>query len=345
MISNPLLRLCVAASGFCLLTGSAFSQETQRIEAQEAQMQLLRQVPISTEVAGTMLSIDPKEIEEGLFVKKGDILIKLNDKVIRAEVARAQAQAEQKTEIEFAEKALAIEKINQEQKREANTRRPNAEVFTKSEMRQVDLEVEKAEASLRKAMDEHKLHQLDAKIKEEQLAQYTVLAPFDGMVAKVQRFAGQNVRPGDPVLTLVDTSELRASVKVHFKYRDLLFVGDKVEIRVDANRRIFGQQSAVQKPDAAPQASIFDSADSKAVAATPQVAPVEPEPSSTVRQKEELFIGQIKFIESAIETDATGAYLVKVSVGVPNPPDKYGRFQLFEGVPVKAVILARKRSE
>jgi len=344
MISHQLQLLCVVASGLWLLTGPAFSQEIQRIEAQEAQMQLLRQVPISTEVAGTMLSIDSREIEEGMFVKKGDVLIKLNDKVIRAEVARAQAQAEQKTEIEFAEKALAIEKINQEQKREANAKRPNAEVFTKSEMRQADLEVEKADASLRKAMDDHKLHELDAKIKEEQLAQYTVLAPFDGMVTKVQRFTGQNVRPGDPVLTLVDTSELRASVKVHFKYRDLLFVGDKVEIRVDANRRTFGQQAAVQRTDTA-TSSIFDGPDDKGTAAVPRVSPVEQEAPSAVPRKEDVFIGQIKFIEPGIETDSTGAYLVKLSVGVPNPPDKYGRFQLLEGVPVKAVILAKKRSE
>jgi len=343
MIRKQLWLFSVAVcSGLWLIPGLACSQEIERIEAQEAQMQLLRQVPVSAEVAGTLVNVNPTE--EGIFVNKGDVLIELNDSVITAEVVRAQTQATQTTEIEFAQKALEIEKENQRQKLDANEKRPGSNIFTPNEMRQVNLEVQKAEAQLKKAADDHILHGLDTKIKEAQLAQYTVFAPFDGLVTKVQRFPGQNVRPGDPVLTLVDTSELRASVKVHFKYRDLLFVGDEVEIRVDASRRTFGQQPAVQKTPAT-SGGIFDRADEKTrVNAEPVPAVVREEPPTDPRN-EKVFMGQIKFIEPSIETDSTGAYMVKLSVGVPNRQDKHRRFELLEGMPVKAVILARKRTE
>lgn len=343
MVQNQLKLFSIAS--FCILwlpVGTAFSQEIQRIEAQEAQMQLLRQVPISAEVAGTLVNVHPTE--EGIFVKKGDVLIQLNDSVIKAEVERAKTQAEQTTEIEFARKSLEIAQVNQKDKQEANAKRPGVQIFTPNEMRQAALEVEKAEAQLRKASDDHILHGLDTKVKEAQLAQYTVLSPLDGIVTKVQRFPGQNVRPGDPVLTLVDTSELRASVKVHFQYRDLLFVGDEVEIRVDASRRTFGGQPAVQQAPTTP-GSIFESTDDK-VSVNPEPVPsVVQENPPTAPQNEKVFIGQIKFIEPSIETDSTGAYMVKLSVGVPNREDTYGRFQMFEGMPVKAVILAKKRSE
>ena len=55
-------------------------------------------------------------------------------------------------------------------------------------------------------------------------------------------------------------------------------------------------------------------------------------------------IGEISFIEPTIESD-TGASFVLLSVLVPNHQDKYGRYMLQEGLPVKAVVLARKRAE
>jgi multidrug resistance efflux pump len=339
MLPNRLSLLSVVTC-FSLwqLTGSAFSQDIQRIEAQEAQMQLLRQIPISAEVAGTLVSVFPTE--EGVFVKKGDVLIQLNDAVIKAEVARAKTQAEQTTEIEFAKKSLEIAETNLAEKRDANLKRPGVLIFTPNEMRLASLEVEKAEAQHKKAVDDHILHGLDTKVKEAQLAQYTVVAPLDGLVTKVQRFPGQNVRPGDPVLTLVDTSELRA-VKVQFRYRDLLFVGDEVEIRVDESRRTLARPPADQNSPATP-GNIFDRVDDKV---SVQPAPVQHivAEETEVSPENGKFIGQIRFIEPSIETDSTGAYLVKVSVGVPNRQDKFGRFQLLEGMPVKAVILARKR--
>ncbi len=319
------------------LSSKVNGQDVVRIDATEAQMQIKRQVPISSEVAGTLVTVNPTE--EGILVAKGEMLIKLNDSVIAAEVARARKQSTLTTEIEFAEVALATALEGQTQKRDANVRRPGA--FTPSEMRQVDLEVRKGEAQLAKSNEDKGLAELDLKIKEAQLNQYTVFAPFDGFVTKVQKYAGNNVRPGDPILTLTDMSELRASVKVHFKHRDQLFVGDEVEIRIVTQR---GAGAAERQPAAAPAEDsdpIFGDAPTGkkgGPSADPGFA-LEPDEVSDA----EVFIGRIDLIDPKVEPDSTQSLMIRLGVTVPNRQDKYGRYMLQEGMPVKAVILAKKR--
>ena len=331
--------ICVFAA---LTVSSAMAQDIQKIPAQEAQLQLIRQVPITAEVAGALVVVNPTE--EGVFVKKGDLLIKLNDSVILAEVERARRQAALVTEIEFAEVALETALENQKQKQEANRKRDGA--FTPSEMRQVDLEVRKGEAQLSKAEEDKVLHELDLKTKEAQLNQYTVYAPFDGFVTKVLKYPGHNVRPGDPVLTLTDMSELRASLKVHFKYRDQLFVGDEVEIRIDtpaqaapAPRQAAGQQDesdlgTIFGGDDKPTAGKGGPrADAEAFADEPVVA----------AGSGEVFVGKITVIDPKVEPDSSQGLMIRLGVTVPNSQDEYGRFMLQEGMPVKAIVLAKKR--
>jgi multidrug efflux pump subunit AcrA (membrane-fusion protein) len=274
--------------------------------------------------------------EEGVFVKKGDLLIKLNDSVILAEVARAQKQANLMTEIEFAQVALETALVAQKVKQAANDKRPGT--YTASEMRQFDLEVRKGEAQLAKSKEDKILHELDLKIKEAQLNQYTVLSPFDGFITKVQKYPGQNVRPGDPVLTLTDISELRASLKVHFKHRDKLFVGDEVEITVDTQGGAAPRQATNAEP--ASELGKFFGNDEKG---GPRA---EPDPSAVNAQDEQKpFIGKIMFIDPKVEPDSTQTLMIKLSVAVPNRKDRFGRFMLQEGMPVKAVVLAKPRTE
>lgn len=334
----PYLRLAVCIGTLGVLA-PVLSQEVERIAAHEAQMQIKRQVPISAEVAGTLITVNPTE--EGVFVKKGDLLIKLNDANIRAEVERARTQSELVTEIEFAKVALETSLEDQKQKIEANEKRPGT--FTPSEMRQANLEVRKGEAQLAKANEDKILLGLDLKIKEAQLDQYSVFSPFDGFVTKVQRYAGQNVRPGDPVLTLTDMSELRASLKVHFRHRDQLFVGDEVEIQIDT------QAGSVPRP--APNVrtesdidAIFGTEKKRTPGTKPETesvpATIQEDPSADAA----VFPGRIDLIDPKVEPDSTQTLMIKLSVTVPNRKDRHGRYMLMEGMPVKAVVLCRTGS-
>ena len=334
-----LLSLALSISAFCgvlMLRHSVSAQEVVRILAEDAQLQLLRKVPISTEVAGKLTTVNPTQ--EGTLVKKDDLLIKVNDSVILGEVAHAKAQAEQTTEIEFAQKSKESAEFRLKTMTDANIRAEGA--FNQNEIHQQELEVEKAHAQLSKSNDDKLLYGLTLEIKTATLAQYEVKAPFDGLVTQVHKYPGQSVRPGDPVLTITDMSELRAALKVNFKHRDSLFVGDAVEIRINTAQKAGNAEETPFGTE--PKRDAGDFFNRKGPNSEPA-----PEPAGEALSDEtdgKVFIGEIKFIEATIERN-TGAYFVLLSVLVPNHQDEYGRYMLQEGLPVEAVVLARKRAE
>jgi multidrug efflux pump subunit AcrA (membrane-fusion protein) len=316
----------------------------------EATLEVIRRVPISTEVAGRIISVTPSD--EGVLVKAGDEMIKLDDSVIQAEVERADLELRLQTEIEFAKKSLEVAIAEEQQKKEANARRPGA--FNPSEIRQVQLEVEKSEASLRKANDDKLIQGADLKIKQAQLAQYTVRAPFDGLVTLVKVFPGQNVRPGEQVLELTDMSLLRAQVKVGAQYRRLLFVGDKVELVVGENQEavpVAAQPAATPDPR---RDFLLDPDDAGADAGQPArarrgnapaaaTAPADAAALPSDDPADRVFIGEIRFIDPVLD-NISGKALIKLSVYVPNRVDRYGRYLLYQGMNVeKATVLSQPR--
>ncbi|MFM7919897.1 MAG: hypothetical protein ACKPJJ_06690, partial [Planctomycetaceae bacterium] len=70
-------------------------QDVQRIPAHSALLEVVRRVPISTEVAGRIVSVTPSD--EGVLVKAGDEMIRLDDAVIQAEVKRAKVELDLQT--------------------------------------------------------------------------------------------------------------------------------------------------------------------------------------------------------------------------------------------------------
>lgn len=316
-----------------------------RVEVHEATLHVLREVQIAAEVTGTLLHVSPEV--EGALVKKDDLLVTLNDELVRAEVDYAETQAAQTTEIEFAEESLELAKANFEQKKAANERKRG--VFTPQEMRTGELEVTKAFAQLKKSKDDKILHEKTVNTKKAQLAQYSVKAPFDGQITKIHRYPGQNVRPGDPILTLTDMSVLDAEVKVNIKYRGLLFVGDEVEFEIDLNAPTPNDTASARPANDSEPAESSSTADSlfdtprSGRTRGPFVAQADEFAPAAATADGTMFRGVIQFIEPQITRNGNVAY-VSLSVHVPNPQDDFGRYALQEGIPVKAVVLAKKRS-
>ncbi len=175
-----------------LFVNSAVAQSPEPINAEEARMELIRQVPISTEVTGKLRSVNPSE--EGQYVKKGDLMIEVEDKLIRKEVAEAKKKADSVVEIEFAEVALAKAEIDLKIRSET---RSNA-VFSDNEMRQTELEVEKSRASLAKSREDKEVLGLTLETKSAQLAQYQGLCSVRWISDKGASLAGTKCSPRRP---------------------------------------------------------------------------------------------------------------------------------------------------
>lgn len=324
--------VCTSAALALLHLSPAVAQGQSSIKAEEARVELIRQVPISTEVTGKLVIVSPNE--EGQYVKAGDLLIEVNDDLIKKEVAEATKKSESVVEIEFARVALDKAKVDLQQREEANKEYPS---FSPTEMRQTALEVQKSQASLAKSLEDKDVLGLTLETKQAQLAQYKVHAPFDGLVTKVHRWPGQSVRPGDPVLTITDMSILRAVLKIDYKRRNEVFVGDPVEVRIDTTGKSL-------RPD--PKAFTEEQPavkDKTGDALFGRGGPSAPEPIAAA-QEDEVFTGTIRFIDPTLEKKSNAVYL-SVQVDVPNRKDKFGRYQLQQGLPIEAVIIPQKRDQ
>ncbi len=320
--------LLILLSADCLL-----AQVPAPIKAEKSRIELIRQVPISTEVTGKLKSVSPSE--EGQYVKQGDLMIEIEDELIRREVAEAEKKFNSVVEIEFAVVALAKAEVDLKQRLEANAKYKS---FSDNEIRQTELEVKKSQASLAKSREDKEILELTLETKKAQLAQYKVHVPFDGLVTNVHRWPGQSVRPGDPVLTVTDMSELRAVLKIDYKRRSEVFVGDPVEIRIDTIGKSIradnpGFTPAERTPKEDSGSALFD-----------RSGPYAPELTISAPDQDEVFVGTIRFVDPSLE-ESQGLVTLSVHVDVPNRQDKYGRYLLQQGLPIEAVIIPKKREE
>lgn len=328
----------IMVSGFA----SAFAQGV-RIPVGNASIRILKEVQLSTEIPGIMTYVNPTE--EGQQVRKGEVVIRLKDDVIQAQLTEAIKKSESNVEIKFAETALAKAQIDYDVQLEKNSKRPaDRPVFTDSEMRQSQLEVQKAQAQLEKSNEDKIVLQLAAKTKEAELGQYTVYAPDDGVVTQVHKWPGQAVRQGDPVLTITDLTLVRAVLLVHYSYRDQISIGNQVELRIGSRQQapVTPENSIAPESDGQRGKGILDGAPGLRGSTTARqpvrVAAAEPVPSPFASQDpatREKFVGTVTFISPKLTT--TGE--LEVFVNVPNRQDEEGRYLLQQGVTVDAWIM------
>lgn len=337
--------LTTSAALLCVLnTGTVGRAQGTRIPVNDASIRILKEVQLSAEIPGILVYVNPTE--EGQIVRKGDVVFRLKDDLIKAQHREALKKASSDVEIKFAETALAKAEIDYQVQAEKNAKAPKGfQVFTESEMRQAKLEVQKAEAQLEKSNEDKIVLQLAADTKQTELGQYSVSAPDDGVVTLVHKYPGQAVRQGDAVLTVTDLTILRASLHVDYSYREHISVGDTVELTLRQTSSAPAgstQESAPAgstppraanplegapglRPGSVPPALSATSVPPTASASAPLAAPAV---------SGEKFTGTITYISPKL----TAKGELEIYVNVPNRQDAEGRYLLQQGVLVTAWI-------
>jgi len=149
---------------------------------------------LSAAVGGLIALLD---VDAGDRVEAGQVLVGLDDELVRLAVQRAEAARAQ------AQSALG----------DARRRRGEAERL-RDERGIAETEVLSLRAEVE--MDEAALAAADASLAEQRalLARHTVRAPFAGVVAERMSELGEWVSPGDALLRLVSTDALRLDFRV-----------------------------------------------------------------------------------------------------------------------------------
>lgn len=164
------------------------------------QVTAIFQATLSSRIQGT---VDTLLVREGTQVSKGQTLIQLDNRDVRADLARASA------EVENAKANLVRMKTLYGQ-----------DAVSKQEMENATRTYKVAEAN-RKAV----LAQLS----------YTVVkAPFDGVITEKKVEAGELASPGQPLLKMEDPGQLRLEATVAEGDLKSVSRGDKIPVLIDA---------------------------------------------------------------------------------------------------------------
>ncbi len=163
------------------------------------------EVELSFETSGKVVSI---QFSEGKRVKKGQLLAKINDRPLQAQLLKLQAQTKLTEEKEFRQRQLLD--------RDAISRESYDQVATELQALEADLLL------------------IEARIAETELR-----APFDGVVGLRKVSEGAYATPQTKIVQLVKISPLKIEFSVSEKYAGQITPGYPITFQVDGIDREF----------------------------------------------------------------------------------------------------------
>ncbi|WP_150305868.1 efflux RND transporter periplasmic adaptor subunit [Pseudomonas saliphila] len=198
------LLLALLLSGLCI---GALAQNRPEVRLERvSKTDIIAEVPLngtvnpmrssglSTSVAGLL---DQVAVEPGTRVAAGDLLMRLDDELAALQLEQAEAAAD--------ESRVAL---TEARRRAAEARSVGAgRNIAATEISARESVAAAAEATLKRL-------EAESRARKVSLRRHTIEAPFDGVVSQRLRDLGEWVTPGDELLRLVDTDNLRLDFQV-----------------------------------------------------------------------------------------------------------------------------------
>lgn len=163
------------------------------------ELEAARQVRVSAETAGRVISID---FASGQQVEQGQVLVQLNDAPEQAERVRLQAQLRNAEALHRRISGLAAQQATTPEQRD------NAEA--------------------QRDMARGELQQVNARIQQK-----AIRAPFSGVIGIRHVHDGQYLQAGDTIASLVDASRMHVNFALDVEAISQLQTGQAVELGVD----------------------------------------------------------------------------------------------------------------
>jgi membrane fusion protein (multidrug efflux system) len=209
-------------------TGRAVSLETKSIELRECLIKAVKSARLATDRPGVLAAIEPKE---GDTVREGQIVARLMDEVAKANFEVKKLTADDHVEIQYATKLNAVDTAEYQKDLEAN--RQHLNTIPDIELQRAKLTMERSRLQIDKAEHEMAVHKLEADQAKAELDTYHIMAPFDGVVTRIQKSRGEAVRQGDPILEVVNTDVVRVEGRVDEKEIWNVKVGSPVIVNLN----------------------------------------------------------------------------------------------------------------
>jgi len=153
-------------------------------------------VNVNPEISGVVTAI---YVQVGQWVKKGQVLAQLDDKVIRQQLAQLETQLDFTKNLYERQKNLWAQKIG-------------------------------TEVQLLQAKNNYENVQKQIAVVQSQLSMYRLVSPIDGRVDEVDLKIGQAVSPGMNTIRVVNLNDLRVKGQIAESYIGQVHQGDPVEV-------------------------------------------------------------------------------------------------------------------
>ncbi len=191
-------------------------------------VKLLRQVLLGFDRVGIIKQLD---LVEGKRVRAGVVIARLDDEVARAALNSAKKKASNDVHNRYAIASYAVSKNEREQAVLANKTAGMA-VVPLIEIKRLILAEQRSQLQIEQAVHDQAVAVLDSTLAQAQVNTYELRAPFDGIVTRRFKQAGESVSQGDPILELVDISSMKVEGRIPLAEAIRLRPGQKVTVRL-----------------------------------------------------------------------------------------------------------------
>jgi RND family efflux transporter MFP subunit len=195
-----------------------------------------RRATVSSKVTGKVVEVN---VEEGMAVKAGQVLARLDDSTARAALALAEAQAE------AAQRAVAeneVRLIEAKQTLDRRTQLLKDAVASQAEIDQAKAEVDSIEARIAALRQQVRVAERQVELQRTDLDNTIIRAPFSGVAISKDAQPGEMVSPVSAgggftrtgICTVVDMRSLEIEVDVNESYINRVTPGQPVLAVLDA---------------------------------------------------------------------------------------------------------------
>ena len=195
-----------------------------------------RQATVSSKVTGKVVDV---LVEEGMEVREGQVLARLDDSTVRKELALAEARlTSQRRALTETEVRLREAKLNQERMR----RLLEQGVSTQAQLDAADAETDSLAARLDVGRQEVAVAERQVALGRQALDDTVIRAPFSGVAVSKDAQPGEMISPVSAgggftrtgICTLVDMKSLEVEVDVNESYIQRVKPGQKAFATLDA---------------------------------------------------------------------------------------------------------------
>jgi RND family efflux transporter MFP subunit len=195
-----------------------------------------RRATVSSKITGKVVEVN---VEEGMAVKEGQVLARLDDATNQAALRLAEAQAE------AARRAVTESEVRLKEARVTLRRRQQLVkdgLATRAELDASEAEVESLEARVAAALQQVRVSEGQVALQQTDLDNTIIRAPFSGVALSKDAQPGEMVSPVSAgggftrtgISTIVDMRSLEIEVDVNEAYINRVNAGQKVTAVLDA---------------------------------------------------------------------------------------------------------------